>query len=246
MNHRLQEAFNQIRAEDAIKDSTKAFLEEITQGYTRAGRKKAVRGPLAGAVSCACLLFALLWGRWLYFTPTAEISIDINPSIELSVNRFDRVISVNGINDDGRELANALDLKFRKYTEAVEQILSDDRVAALLSGDEIMAVTVTGSDDAQTARMFSDIETCTAGHGNTYCYLAHHEEVAAAHETGLSCGKYKAFLRLQALDPDITPEAVQDMTMREIQDRIDSLSPDNGGGTEHDRGNSHHHGGGHR
>lgn len=30
------------------------------------------------------------------------------------------------------------------------------------------------------------------------------EEVASAHETGLSCGKYRAFLELQLLDPDIT------------------------------------------
>ena len=43
--------------------------------------------------------------RWLYFTPIAEISIDINPSIELRVNRFDQVISVDGLNGDGQALA---------------------------------------------------------------------------------------------------------------------------------------------
>ena len=29
-------------------------------------------------------------------TPTAYISIDINPSLELGINRFDRIVSVEG------------------------------------------------------------------------------------------------------------------------------------------------------
>ena len=33
-------------------------------------------------------------GHWLYFEPTAEISIDINPSLELELNRFNHVLSV--------------------------------------------------------------------------------------------------------------------------------------------------------
>ena len=56
------------------------------------------------------LLTVTLWGgTWLYFTPTMEISVDINPSIELGVNRFDRVISVDGYNEDGQALAQLLD-----------------------------------------------------------------------------------------------------------------------------------------
>lgn len=246
MEHRLREIFDQVRAEDALKAGTRAFLKKKTKGYTRAATKTAGRGIFVCAASCACLLFALLGGRWLYFTPTAEISIDINPSIELGVNRFDCVISINGFNDDGRELADALNLKFMKYTEAIAQILEDDRIASLLSEDEIMAITVTGPDGVQTARMLSEIEACTAGRSNTYYGFAHHEEAAAAHEAGLSCGKYKAFLRLQELDPGITPEEVLGMTMREIQDMIDSLSSGGGSGTEHDKGDGHHHGSGHR
>lgn len=45
-----------------------------------------------------------------------------------------------------------------------------------------------------------------------------------AHEAGLSYGKYMAYLELKELDPDIAPEDVQGMTMREIRDRIGQLS----------------------
>ena len=40
----------------------------------------------------ACCLLVLLagWGgHHAYFTPSAIISIDVNPSLELGVNRFD-------------------------------------------------------------------------------------------------------------------------------------------------------------
>lgn len=74
-----------------------------------------------------------------------------------------------------------------------------------------------------------------------YCYFALSEEVAA-YETGRSRGKYRAFLELQLLDPEITPETVQGMTMREIRDLIRRLS---GYGEDdeapyHNRGNGHH------
>ena len=202
MNNALKEIFGPIRAEEDLKNRTRAFLAERTRNYTRAETKK--RRYPAYAAACACLLLVLLGGRWLYFTPTAAISIDINPSLELSVNRFDRVIAVTGFNEDGQALSNALDVKYKNYAQAMEQIVHHDSIMALLSNGEVMSITVAGPD-GQSAKLLSGVETCTAGQGNIDCYSARPEEAAAAHETGLSCGKYRAFLELRRLDPDITP-----------------------------------------
>ena len=250
MNNALKEIFGPIRAEEDLKNRTRAFLAERTRNYTRAETKK--RRYPAYAAACACLLLVLLGGRWLYFTPTAAISIDINPSLELSVNRFDRVIAVTGFNEDGQALSNALDVKYKNYAQAMEQIVHHDSIMALLSNGEVMSITVAGPD-GQSAKLLSGVETCTAGQGNIDCYSARPEEAAAAHETGLSCGKYRAFLEVRRLDPDITPEDVQGMTMREIRDRIDRLSSDGGSDATQPggQGNGHHengngHGGGWR
>lgn len=228
MNDRIKEAFNQIQADEALKDRTREFLAQKTAGYAMpaATRRRPPR-ILSACAACACLLLMLLGGRWLYFTPTSVISIDINPSLELNVNRFDRIISVTAFNADGRELADSLDLKYRKYEDAVEYLLENRDIAGLLSGNEVLVITVTGTNEVQSAKIFSDLETCTSGHDNVHCYTSSHEDSAAAHASGLSCGKYRAFLQLQALDPDITPEEVQNMTMREIQDLIQRLLQDN-------------------
>lgn len=224
MNNAFKNLFGSIQAEEELKDRTKAFLAKKTRNYSRTPPER--HGYHVYAAACACLLFVLLGGRWLYFSPTAQISIDINPSIELSVNRFDQVISVNGFNEDGQALSNAVDLKYKNYVEAVEQILHHDSITTLLSGDEIMTITVVGSDERQAAEILSGVSACTASRNNTYCYSARSEDVSAAHDVGLSCGKYRAYLELRLLDPEVTPEAVRDMTMREIRELIESISPD--------------------
>lgn len=224
MNTKLREIFNQIHAEEELKDDTKEFLVKKMQGYNRWKAGKCSRYVYA---ACVCILITLLGGRWLYFTPTVEISIDINPSIELSINRFDQVVCVNSFNEDGQELSEELDIKFKSYTEAIEQILNNNRIAALLSDNEIMTITVIGPDEKQSAKILSNVEAYTAEQRNTYCYFASSNEVAMAHETGLSYGKYRAFLEVQLLVPDITPETIQNMSMREIRELVDSLSIDN-------------------
>ena len=244
MNNAFKELFGPIRAEEDLKERTKEFLAKETQDYVKAPAKG--RGYPACAAVCACLLLALLGGRWLYFTPTAEISMDINPSIELSVNRFDRVVAVTGFNEDGQALSRELDVKYRDYAQAVEQVLRHDSVAALLSAGEVMSITVAGQDGQQSAKLLSGVEACVAGQSNIDCHSARPEEAAAAHEAGLSCGKYRAFLELQRLDPDITPEIVQGMTMREIRDLISRLSAGSGSGLPPSDGwgNGHHGNGG--
>lgn len=227
MNKTLKELFTPIRADEELKDHTLAFLTEKTQAYTEVKPAKSQkRAYHFYAAACACLLFMICGCRWLYFTPTAKISIDINPSIEMDINRFDLVISVNDFNEDGQELAGMLHVKYKNYADAVEQVLSNDTIAALLSDNEVLTITVAGSDGRQSAEILSGVEACTAHHNNTYCYTASSKDAAAAHEMGLSCGKYRAFLELQLLDPDVTPETVQGMTMKEILALIDSLSED--------------------
>lgn len=251
MNNTFKELFGPVKANEALKERTKAYLAAQTGDFGETAERR--RYPAYALAACACLLFVLFGGGWLYFTPVTEISIDINPSIELGVNRFDQVVRVSAFNEDGQVLADTLDVKYKDYTQAIELLLNDESVTALLSGGEVMAITVVGPDRQQSAKLLSGVETCTAGQSNIDCYSARPEEAVAAHEAGLSCGKYRAFLELQRLDPGITPEAVQGMTMREIQDLIESLYVEGGAdpsswsgessGHEGHHGYGGHHGG---
>lgn len=84
---------------------------------------------------------------------------------------------------EGRKLSSMPDVKYKNYTDAIEQILQDDSIAVLLSDDEIMTITVIGPDGQQSEKILSGIEACTMRQGNVYCYFVTPEEVASAHET---------------------------------------------------------------
>lgn len=242
MHDKIRAAFGEIHAEEALKDRTRAFLAQQAQKESRRGLSARMR--FVPALACCLLVLLAGWGGYrMYFTPSSIISIDVNPSVELGVNRFDRVISVEGYNDDGVALANAVDVKYMDYIQALVHILDSDAFAPYASEDAAVSIAVFGSDEAKSSEMLSQVEACTAGYGNTHCYADNMGVAAAAHEAGLSCGKYRAYLELHALDSSVTPAEIQGMTMREIRDRIAALSG-NGStqaqGTEASSGSGHH------
>lgn len=66
---------------------------------------KAPHAACAPALAVCLLLLLSGGGYWVYFLPTAKIDIDINPSVALSINRFNKVLSVEGYNAGGQALA---------------------------------------------------------------------------------------------------------------------------------------------
>ena len=215
MDERMREAFAQVRAEEELKQRTLACLARETGGWRAAPRRR-VR-PMLTAAACAACLLLTLGSLWLYFTPAAYISVDVNPSLELTVNRFDRVIAVEGRNDDGAALAESLHVRFLNYAQALEQVLDSPSIADCLAREETVSITVAGDDEARTETMLAQVSACAAERGTAYCHAASLSTAEAAHEQDLSCGKYQMLLALQARDPTVTAEDVREMTMAQLR-----------------------------
>lgn len=217
MDERIRDAFASIHAGEELKESTRAVLANA-----RTRRRRPAR-YLATAVACLVLLVVGIGGYQFYFTPTSVLSIDINPSLELGVNRFDRVVTVQSYNEDGQALAKTLDLKYLDYREALDQLLASPDISERLDQGALMSITVAGENETQCGRLLAGAEACTAGQENVSCRHGNAEDLEQAHHAGLSLGKYQAFLELQALDPTVTADDVAGLTMRQIRDWIDAL-----------------------
>lgn len=234
MKNRLQDAFGQIHAEQDLKDRTMVFLEKTAGGYEK--RRRIMSKWLAAAAACLALFLSAGIGYSAYLTPAFVISIDVNPSIELGINRFDKVVSVDTYNEEGYAVMSAMDVYDLDYGDALEQILADQDMKEYIVRDQLIAITVFGRNAEKNDEVLGQVEASTTCYANVRCSLGNSQEVAAAHEAGMSFGKYKAFLELKELDPDITAEDIQGLTMRQIWDRIDELSgntdgTDRNGGT---------------
>ena len=193
MNTRMKEAFDKVHAEEELKNHTKAFLAKKTNGY---GKKSFF--PYKGLAAVAvCLLFVFFgWRGYLaYFTPTFLISVDVNPSIELGINRFEKVVSVETYNEDGYAVMSALNVNYLNYQDALERILADKSMEPYLTQNQVVAVTVSGEDENKKNEMLTNVAACTKSYANVHCSSCNSEEAGAAHDAGLSLGKYKAFFR---------------------------------------------------
>lgn len=222
MNHKIQRVFEPIHATEELKQNMTAF---VRQEAVKRKHKTSIPVKYAALCSMVIVLFTCgIGGFYIYQTPVSYISIDVNPSVELALNRFDRVVTVATYNEDGTAVLENLDLKNKSYTEAVELLLADETFVSYLSEEARLSFTVvSGKEEA----LLSGIKQCR-GYDDTNADLsgANMELMEMAHHNGISIGKYQAFLELSQYDTTITAQDCQHMSMRELRDRISQYDDD--------------------
>ncbi len=222
MRDRIRDAFHKIQADQELKDRTAARLAEEIHRRSRKKRSLPVRRLAVLAAALAIFLTGAGVFR-SYYTVSAAISVDADASLELGVNCFDRVISVEGCGEEGQALAEALDLKHRNYAAALEELLNSPEIREQLSESLPVEITVAGDDPKQTEEILQTAADQTSDSCPVRCQAGNSAEAEDAAEAGLSLGKYRAYLELLELDPAAEPEDLAEMTMREIRDRIREL-----------------------
>lgn len=229
LDNRLYEAFDAVRAEDPLKASTMEFLSRKRKAAVSSGSWQ----KRLAAAACMLVMLVVGFGIGVYSTPVSVVSVDINPSVELGVNRFDRVISVEGYNEDGAELVRGLHLKNRTSADAVSAIVNSSMVRGMIDRNEWLTLTVVGEDPQRNASLQANLTDCISHIQNAQCVGASADEVRQAHACGMSYGKYLAGLKLLEVNDDLTMEDVKGMTMREIHELC-------GTGGKHHQGKGHH------
>lgn len=218
MQDKVKNAFDTVRADPALKSKA---LDVVLR---HSPRRSVPARRWVPAMACLLVVVLALGGCGVYFTPTSVISVDVNPSVELSVNRFHRVISANGCNADGETLLDGLSLRFLDYREALRTILAADAVTHSLSEGEVLSISVADADEARQTAMLSEIAQTTVDEENAYCFPSQLQDVEEAHHLGLSCGRYRVFSQIQALEPSFDPQDAAQMTMAQLRDLLAQLT----------------------
>ncbi len=238
MTEQIKQAFDSIHAETELKEQTRQYLS-VHLKHRQAQR----RFRIQVALSAACLFFLLIGfgGYRLYFSQSFLISIDINPSIELHVNRFDKVISAHSYNEDGERLLHTVKVQFMDYKKALHKLLDSQSITSYLEQEELLSISVSGKNEQKCEEMLTGIESSLPPHHNVCCSMGNLEEAEAAHAAGLSVGKYRTFLELQEVYPDMTIEDVKGMTMREIEELLTPVQKEDTDTKKHKNRHRHRH-----
>ena len=236
MKEIFRQTFDNIHASNVLITNTKSnVMKAMERPQHKYGHTKLILG-----LTTVLLLFG--FGYWLWFIPVVTISVDINPSIELSINRLDRVIDVVAYNDDGQTIIDTVDLKYETYTEALNALMDDPTIAELMDDDGIANIMVVGNDYNHCQHMVDTINTSVNSNGTMHCRHGSTNALSNAHHCGMSYGRYALYQLLLEYDVDITVDQINNMSMVEIMDLLDQAGYD---GSTIEYGGHGHHGYGH-
>lgn len=210
------------------------------------------RAIMAAAASLVLLISLALGGLTLYFQEAAVISIDVNPSLELSLNRFDKVIEARALGADAQNLLQSISLDGLSYEDALYALLDMDAFKAYLQNNGYMLCAVQSSNADSESRILSEMQAITQiAPADVDIRSADEETLHAAQGHGVSLGKYMLMEELQSLDPQTDMEECSHESVSQLRTRIRQHQGHGAGSEEgsyednsNDNKEGNHHGGG--
>jgi hypothetical protein len=164
--------------------------------------------------------------------PVSYLSLDINPSVELGINAFGKVVSVSAYNEDGKTILEGQDVINSDVEDAVSTLVTSAAEEGFIADDGSTVIAVTSETDNEKAG--EDLETAAEDGANAAIEesgetaevlkenvaLARRDEARAL---GITPGKLNLIQKLQALDPAITVDEYKDAKVTEIQKKFVEL-----------------------
>lgn len=178
----------------------------------------AVLSAFVAAVVLCMMLFTAIPAAFADKSVVAYISIDINPSVELGIDKSKKVREVKGLNDKGLELVRNLSYSGKPLEDVTDKLLQkaeDMNLFASGEGDIVIASAVVKEDaklddNLVTEEMKQQVMAHVvmkhpdeADKIEVTAFSAPPEIVETAKENGLSLGKYSVYLNAKSTGHDI-------------------------------------------
>lgn len=209
---------------EKIKNKNYTIGQELTI------QPQVIRFPkqAAIAVSAAVVIAACGgMGSYTWSNPISYVSLDINPSIAYSLNEFNRVIAVDGMNDEGAAIVDAIgsSLKNTDITTALTITVEQLSTEAYLDAENTnyMIIGVYSDKDSKADALLSTVDEFTANSVDT-CSITtvnvSKETKESADSYGITAGKMELINEIAsvATDPkEVDPVALAELTVAELE-----------------------------
>lgn len=193
---------------------------------------------IAGIAAALVLLVGALGftGYQNNYAVASTVSLDVNPSIELEVNRSEVVLAVNALNDDGAAVLGTMDLKGSKLDVAVNALIGSMLRGGYLSElSNSILISVDGKDaDASAAlqtRLTEEISGLLSTDSfqgavlsQTVSHDAELDDLAATY--GVTAGKAQLIRQIVRQDSRYTYDDLAALSINELNLLIDTGAMD--------------------
>ena len=128
-------------------------VRDIVELRRPRGQRLALWKPLSGVAGLAACLCIVFFGYYQpNFVPYGALRIQINPDVELTLSRTDRVLELEDLNADGQSLIAGYDYGGKDREDVTEELVERAIDLGYLSGGETVSITVTSADADWQAR----------------------------------------------------------------------------------------------
>lgn len=197
-------------------------------------RKKASKKTITMWISAAAVFVLAAIGGLFVFAekaPATYVSLDVNPSIEFTLNRFDKVLSAKAVNDDGAEIIKAVNLNNlcnKTIDDAIKTTVSEIKAEGYFNYEDSGIVITTSASDLKKSteladKLKSDASAVAGDNVSVEAQGVGKERVEEARKLGTTPGKLNLVEKLQATtaDPDnFDKSAWLDKPVKEIMKEI--------------------------
>ena len=175
-------------------------------------------GRITAIAACVALVACLIGGVADFLRPVAYVGIDVNPSVELTLTRFDIVVGTCALNDDGRRALDEAPCMWRAFDDAARDL--DGAMRAIAGEGAVVEVSIDCDNENRYAALAAQSNDCFGCNGEAHCERTNAEERQAAHDSGMGVAKYRAYQALQEAGVDISAEECASMSMRELRNML--------------------------
>ena len=195
--------------------------------------KKKPRGNsfIAAAAYLSIIIVASSLSFYVYKQPVSYISFDVNPSLELEINRLDRVVEVNYFNEDARNMVSEKELYFLKPGEAIELIMNEADQQGYLSGNtsSIITIATNSNKEDRSIKLLEELLKKIENYSKPLNILSYSVSGSLKEEAdtlSLSFGKLQLIKLIQQLDKAATVEGFKNASIMSIMNQISYLISD--------------------
>ncbi len=227
----------------AIAQSTPDIFEKVSSAYvykterTEQPMKNTLvwnrKTKIMGGLAAAFLMLGVIFGGYTvssYNQVETTIAIDVNPSVEITTNKADKVLSVSPLNEDAVDIIGDMNLKRVDLNVAINAIMgSMVKKGYITDVKNSILVTVKNDDDTKAdaikTSIVSDINQ-SLQQSNIKATVFNQKVnpdkdlEMLAKKYNLSYGKAVFLYQLTLKDPSLTMEQLAPLTMEQIANLV--------------------------
>lgn len=153
-----------------------------------------------------------------YQETLSYVSIDINPSLQFTLNSDEKIIEVTGLNKDATTIINTLHIIDKPLLEALPILFSNITFQSYLK-DGIIEVGVYSSNNDTSSKIEKEVNTYLQKHvdsGSYHCSSIDQSTVNGANAHHTSFGKYRVIDMILMYDTSKSIEELKRLSMKEL------------------------------